>query len=71
MNTAAIRRMVCGDSGSYSPHGLRGMRKCQRCLTDTALRDISALLRRRVLEQNEGGGRSTSYRLGVAELVRE
>jgi len=45
--------------------------KLTKCSADTALRDISALLRRRVLEQNEGGGRSTSYRLGVAELVRE
>ena len=34
-----------------------------RCSQDTALRDIKELLDRGVLVKNEGGGRSTSYRL--------
>lgn len=33
------------------------------CSTDTALRDIQALLERGILVQNAAGGRSTSYRL--------
>jgi len=41
--------------------------KLAKCSTDTSLRDIQALLERRVLIQNPGGGRSTSYRL--AELA--
>ena len=31
--------------------------------TDTALRDIHDLVKKDVLEQEEGGGRSTSYKL--------
>ena len=34
-----------------------------KCSADTALRDIRDLLERGLLIQNEGGGRSTSYRL--------
>jgi Fic family protein len=34
-----------------------------KCSQDTALRDIKELLQRGALIQNEGGGRSTSYRL--------
>jgi Fic family protein len=34
-----------------------------RCSQDTALRDIKELLERGVLVKNDGGGRSTSYRL--------
>lgn len=37
--------------------------KLTKCSTDTALRDINGLLALGVLKQNEGGGRSTSYRL--------
>jgi len=33
------------------------------CSPDTALRDIKELLERGILVKNEGGGRSTSYRL--------
>lgn len=33
------------------------------CSTDTALRDIQALVEQGILEQDEGGGRSTGYRL--------
>ncbi len=34
-----------------------------KCSTDTALRDIQDLLKKGVLEQEEAGGRSTSYKL--------
>ncbi len=37
--------------------------KLAKCSTDTALRDIRELLNRGILLKNEGGGRSTSYRL--------
>ncbi len=37
--------------------------KLAACSNDTALRDIQDLKARRILVQNEGGGRSTSYRL--------
>lgn len=43
--------------------------KLAKCSTDTALRDIQELLERGILEQNPGGGRSTSYRLADAENV--
>ncbi|MCA8940590.1 MAG: Fic family protein, partial [Planctomycetes bacterium] len=43
--------------------------KLAKCSTDTALRDILALVKYGVLVKNEAGGRSTSYRLlGPAEL---
>lgn len=41
--------------------------KIAKCSEDTALRDIQTLIRRGILKQNEGGGRSTSYRLVVEE----
>jgi Fic family protein len=37
--------------------------KIARCSQDTAHRDISDLIRRGILEKEEAGGRSTSYRL--------
>jgi len=40
--------------------------KLAKCSTDTALRDIQNLKARGVFIQNPGGGRSTSYRLGLA-----
>jgi len=39
------------------------------CSTDTALRDIRELLERGILVKNEGGGRSTSYRLADPDPV--
>ena len=36
-----------------------------KCSPDTALRDLSDLLARRVLLKTEGGGRSTSYELNI------
>ena len=40
-----------------------------KCSQDTALRDIKELLERGVLVKNEGGGRSTSYRLANPDEV--
>jgi len=40
-----------------------------KCSPDTALRDIKGLLERGVLLKNEGGGRSTSYRLADPDSV--
>ena len=37
--------------------------KIAKCSEDTALRDIKELVRRGILVQNEGGGRSVSYRI--------
>jgi Fic family protein len=37
--------------------------KITKCSSDTALRDIRNLVERGILEQNQGGGRSTSYQL--------
>jgi len=43
--------------------------KLAKCSSDTALRDIQELLKRGILFQNPGGGRSTSYRLEKPENV--
>ena len=40
--------------------------KRAKCSEDTALRDIRSLLDRGILNQNAGGGRSTSYALAEA-----
>jgi len=45
--------------------------KIAKCSADTALRDIRELLDRGVLVQNEGGGRSTSYRIATIEELIE
>ena len=37
--------------------------KIAKCSPDTALRDIQDLIEKRILEKDEGGGRSTSYKL--------
>lgn len=37
--------------------------KIAKCSADTALRDIQDLIEKEVLEKEEGGGRSTSYRI--------
>jgi Fic family protein len=43
--------------------------KLAKCSPDTALRDIKELLERDILIKNEGGGRSTSYRLADLDEV--
>ena len=40
-----------------------------KCSTDTALRDIRALLKRGIIAKNPRGGRSTSYRLAEPDVV--
>ena len=37
--------------------------KLAKCSSDTALRDVNALIERGILVRDEGGGRSTNYRL--------
>ena len=37
--------------------------KIEKCSPDTALRDITELIDRGILQKDEGGGRSTSYSL--------
>ena len=43
--------------------------KLTKCSSDTALRDIRELLERGIIAKNEGGGRSTSYRLAEPDQV--
>jgi Fic family protein len=45
--------------------------KLTKCSPDTALRDMRELIRRGILIQNPGGGRSTSYHLGNPDDVTE
>jgi Fic family protein len=39
--------------------------KIAKCSPDTALRDIQDLIEKQILEKEEGGGRSTSYRISA------
>ena len=43
--------------------------KLAKCSSDTALRDIRELLERGIIIKNEGGGRSTSYRLADPDQI--
>jgi len=63
-----INRMLDGFQGFLTTSKYAKLAKCS---PDTALRDIRELLERRVLVQNSGGGRSTSYRLADPEMVAE
>jgi Fic family protein len=45
--------------------------KLAKCSSDTALRDVQDLVDRGILRQNEGRGRSTSYRLADIDAVNE
>ena len=58
-----INRLLDGFDGKLSTSKYA---KLARCSTDTALRDIKLLLDQGILIQDEGGGRSTSYRLAEA-----
>ena len=55
-----INRMLDGFQGFLTTSKYATLAKCS---PDTALRDIRDLLARNILERNEHGGRSTSYRL--------
>ncbi|MEZ6016076.1 MAG: Fic family protein [Planctomycetota bacterium] len=63
-----INRMLGGFEGFLSTSKYAKLAKCSQ---DTALRDIRELLERGILVQNQGGGRSTSYRLAGPEEVRD
>jgi Fic family protein len=55
-----INRMVDGFEGRLTTSKWAKLTKCSQ---DTALRDISDLVARKILTKNEAGGRSTSYEL--------
>lgn len=59
-----INRLLDGFEGKLSSSKYAKLAKCS---TDTALRDIKAFVERGIFIQDEGGGRSTSYRLASAE----
>jgi Fic family protein len=63
-----INRMLNGFKGPLSTSKYAKLAKCS---ADTALRDIRELLERGILVQNPGGGRSTSYRLGEPEDIKD
>jgi Fic family protein len=58
-----LNRLLDGFEGKLTSSKWAKLTKCSQ---DTALRDISDLLERRVLVKEEAGGRSTSYRLRLA-----
>ncbi|MCG3147919.1 MAG: hypothetical protein PCFJNLEI_01360 [Verrucomicrobiae bacterium] len=55
-----INRLLDGFEGKLTSSKWAKLTKCSQ---DTALRDISDLLERQILDKDEAGGRSTSYRL--------
>lgn len=59
-----INRLLNGFEGNLTTSKYA---KIAKCSGDTALRDIRELLDRGLLKQNEGGGRSTSYRIARVE----
>lgn len=59
-----INRLLDGFEGNLTTSKYA---KIAKCSADTALRDIRELLERGVLLQNEGGGRSTSYRIATVD----
>lgn len=59
-----INRLLDGFEGNLTTSKYA---KIAKCSADTALRDIRELLERGILVQNEGGGRSTSYRIARAD----
>ena len=58
-----INRLLDGFEGKLTSSKYAKLAKCSE---DTALRDIRSLLDRGILNQNAGGGRSTSYALAEA-----
>jgi Fic family protein len=59
-----INRLLDGFEGKLTSSKWAKLTKCSQ---DTALRDISDLVERKVLVKEEAGGRSTSYRLPLAK----
>lgn len=61
---AIINRLLNGFQGHLTTSKYA---KIAKCSADTAQRDMRELLDRRILVQNPGGGRSTSYRLAAPD----
>jgi Fic family protein len=61
-----INRMLDGFEGKLTPSKWAKLTKCSH---DTALRDISDQVCRRILTKDEAGGRSTSYKLCSTEKM--
>lgn len=61
-----INRLLDGFEGHLTTSKFAKLAKCS---TDTALRDVQELLKRGIIVQNPGGGRSTSYRLAEPETI--
>ena len=57
---SVINRLFNGFEGKLSSSKYAKLTKCS---SDTALRDIKELLKRRIIVRESAGGRSTSYRL--------
>ncbi|MBJ7286115.1 MAG: Fic family protein [Akkermansiaceae bacterium] len=57
---SVINRLLNGFEGKLSSSKYAKLTKCS---SDTALRDIKELLKRRIIVRESAGGRSTSYRL--------
>ena len=57
-----INRLLDGFEGKLTSSKWAKLTKCSQ---DTALRDISDLLDRKILAKDEAGGRSTSYELSL------
>ena len=55
-----INRLLDGFTGKLTSTKYA---KIEKCSPDTALRDINDLIEMGILVKEEGGGRSTSYRL--------
>jgi Fic family protein len=55
-----LNRLLDGFSGNLTSSKWAKLTKCSQ---DTALRDITDLLERRILSREQAGGRSTSYRI--------
>lgn len=65
---AVLNRLLDGFEGKLTTSKYAKLAKCS---SDTALRDIQQLLARGILFQNEGGGRSTSYRLATSDELAD
>jgi Fic family protein len=62
-----VNRVLDGFEGKLSSSKYARLAKCS---SDTALRDIRALVDRGILAQEHGGGRNTSYRLAEPDSIR-
>ena len=58
-----LNKLVDGFDGKLTSSKWARIAKCS---PDTALRDIQDLIEKRILQKEEGGGRSTSYRIRLA-----